>query len=62
MQQYPQFPGGSLALDVWVPLEVKHVVNCSVGMGLELSWVHRGTGTSAAVNDSYWGDVSGDVL
>ena len=41
---------------------MQHVVNGPVGIGLELRWVHWGTGTSAAVNSSYQGDVSRDVL
>ena len=62
MQYLPQFPGGSLPLDVQGPLEMKHVVNGSVGIDLELQQVHWGTGTSAAVNGSYQGYVSWDSL
>ena len=41
---------------------MKHVVNGSVGIGLELQWVHWGTGTSAVVNDGYQGYVGRDAL
>ena len=36
MQHYPQFIDSSLPLDVYGPLEVKHIVDGSVGIGLEL--------------------------
>ena len=62
LQHYTQFPDSSLPLDIYGPLEVKLIVNGSVGIGPELWWVHQGTDTTAAIRSGNWGDVGGDVL